>query len=168
MDSLSKQFEAIYDQYIEKIYRFVYLKVNSQEVAQDITSKVFTKGWEALSNSKTDIRNPGAFLYQIARNAVVDHYREKGRVNMVSVDFDKQIADPGTGIYDKAVLAADVKIVKSAILKIKKDYQDIIIWHYLEDMPIDEIAKLVNKPSGTVRVALHRGLKELRGIIEES
>ena len=50
MNSPKEQFSQIYDQYIEKIYRFVYLKVNSQEIAEDLTSKVFLKGWEAYQN----------------------------------------------------------------------------------------------------------------------
>jgi RNA polymerase sigma factor (sigma-70 family) len=168
MENLSKQFSAIYDQYIEKIYRFVYLKVNSEEVAQDITSKVFLKGWEAYKNQGDSIKNPGAFLYQIARNSVVDHYREKGRTRAMSVDFIAQIADPATSAHDKAILNADIRVIKTAMHKLKKNQQDIIIWHYLEDMPITDIAKLLNKPAGTVRVALHRGLKDLKNMIKES
>ena len=167
MDSSNEQFGQIYDQYIDKIYRFVYLKVSSQEIAEDITSKVFIKGWEAYQAQGSSIKNPGAFLYQIARNAVVDHYREKGRDKTVSVDASPEIADLGKTGYDKAVLSADVDVVKKAIQKLKKDHQDLIIWHYLEDMPIANIAELVGKPEGTVRVALHRGLKELKDIIQE-
>lgn len=168
MDSLNEQFGQIYDQYIDKIYRFVYLKVSSQEVAEDITSKVFLKGWEAFKSPKSDIKNVSAFLYQIARNAVVDHYRDKGRTKAISVDASPQMADPGTGAQDKAILSADVEVVKKAIYKLKKEHQDIIIWYYLEDMPIDNIAKLLNKPAGTVRVMLHRGLKSLKDMIQES
>jgi len=168
MDSLNEQFGQIYDQYIAKIYRFVFLKVSSQEVAEDITSKVFLKGWEAFQSPKTEIKNPGAFLYQIARNAVVDHYREKGRAKVVSVDASPQIADPGTSAQDKAILNADIGVIKLAIQKLKKEHQDIIIWHYLDDMPINDIAQLVGKPAGTVRVMLHRGLKDLKDIIQES
>lgn len=167
MDNIKEQFSQIYDQYIDKIYRFVYLKVNSPQIAEDITSKVFMKGWESYKNQK-EIVNPGAFLYQIARNAVVDYYREKGRTKIVSADFSHQIADPGTSAQDKAILSADIDSLKSAILKLKKDYQDILIWHYLDDMPIDQIAKTLKKPSGTVRVMLHRGLKDLKNIINES
>ena len=166
MDSLNEQFERIYDQYIDKIYRFIYLKVSSQEIAEDITSKVFLKGWEAFQSPKEEIKNPGAFLYQIARNAVVDHYREKGRTKTMSVDAGPQIADPKTSVQDKAILSADINIVKTAIQKLKKDHQDIIIWHYLEDMPINKIAELMDKPAGTVRVMLHRGLKELKDVIK--
>jgi RNA polymerase sigma-70 factor (ECF subfamily) len=167
-NSLNEQFSSIYDQYIDKIYRFVYLKVSSQEIAEDITSKVFIRGWEAFQGPEQAIKNPGAFLYQIARNAVVDHYRDKGRAKEVSVDASPEIADPGTSAQDRAVLSADISIIKKAIEKLEKEHQDILIWHYLEDMPIANIAKLLDRPAGTVRVMLHRGLKELKGIIQES
>jgi RNA polymerase sigma-70 factor, ECF subfamily len=167
-DSLNEQFSRIYDQYIDKIYRFVYLKVNSQEIAEDITSNVFIRGWEAFQGPESEVKNPGAFLYQIARNAVVDHYRAKGRAKVVSVDASPEIADPGTNAQDKAILSADINTIKKAIQKLKKEHQDIIIWHYLEDMPIADIAELLNKPAGTVRVMLHRGLKNLKDIIKEA
>jgi len=171
-DSLNEQFSQIYDQYIDKIYRFVYLKVSSQEIAEDITSKVFLRGWEAFQGgpegTPSDVKNPGAFLYQIARNAVVDHYRDKGRSKIVSVDDSPEITDPGTNAQDKAILSADITNIKKAIQKLKKEHQDIIIWHYLEDMPIANIAKLLDKPAGTVRVMLHRGLKDLKDIIQEA
>ncbi len=168
MDEIKEQFSQIYDQYIEKIYRFVYLKVDSQDTAEDITSKVFMKGWEAYQNKAGAIDNPSAFLYQIARNAVVDYYRERGRTNTVSSEILAEIADSGDNVHDKAVLSADISAIKVSIKKLKPEHQDIIMWHYLEDMPIAEIAKLVDKPAGTVRVMLHRGLKELRGLIQES
>ncbi len=165
MDEIREQFSRIYDQYIGKIYRFVYLKVSSEEVAQDITSKVFTKGWEAYQKG---VKNPGAFLYQIARNSVIDYYREKGRTNTVSSDSIPELQDNSKSIEENAILAADVKMVKTALLRIKKDYQDVLIWHYLDDMPISQIAENLNKKEGAVRVMIHRGLKDLKDIIQSS
>ena len=167
MENLSEQFSQIYDQYIDKIYRFVYLKVNSQEVAEDITSKVFTRGWDAFKAQPNAIKNPSAFLYQIARNAVIDHYREKGRSKIVSSEISPELIDPGTTAYEKAILSVDVSLVRTAILGLKKEYQDVLIWHYLEDMSIAQIAENLGKPAGTIRVILHRGLKELKGLIKE-
>lgn len=161
MDSINEQFSRIYDQYIEKIYRFVYLKVNSEEVAQDITSKVFLNGWESYKN-KGGILNPGAFLYQIARNMVTDHYREKGKAKAISTEFIYQMADNKANLHEKAVLSSDIEMVKSAIQNLKKDYQDVLIWHYLEDMQVAEIAQILDKPNGTIRVMIHRGLKALK------
>lgn len=161
MDSPKEKFSLIYDQYIEKIYRFVYLKVNLEETAQDLTSRVFLKGWEAYKKGE-EIKNPGAFLYQIARNMVIDHYREKSKSKTVSMDAVAQVADLASDPLQKAVLGADVELVKSAILKLKKDHQDVLIWYYLEDMSTEQIAVLLDKPVGTIRVVIHRGLEALR------
>jgi RNA polymerase sigma-70 factor, ECF subfamily len=168
MDSLNEQFGHIYDQYIDKIYRFVFLKVNSQEIAEDVTSKVFLKGWESFKNQGLEIKNPGAFLYQIARNAVIDHYRDKGRTKIVPMDANSELKDPGTSAQEEAILSADILNIRKAIQKLGKEHQNILIWHYLDDMSIDEIAKLLGRPAGTVRVMLHRGLKDLKEIIQEA
>lgn len=168
MSDIKEQFGHIYDEYIEKIYRFVYLKVNSVEMAEDISAKVFLKGWENYKVNYNSIQNIGAFLYQIARNSVIDYYRDKDRTKVVSSDYQMQIIDSGTNIHEKAALNEDMAIIKSAIQKLKKDYQDVIIWHYLEDMSIADISEILNKPAGTVRVMIHRGLKfikeELKGL----
>lgn len=162
MNNPREQFSLIYDQYIEKIYRFVYLKVSSEVIAEDLTSKVFLNGWQAYQEGQ-NIKNPGAFLYQIARNMVVDHYREKAKTKTVSMDNVAEVFDPRTDIHQKAVLNADIDLIKSAILKLKKDYQDVLIFYYLEDMPAEQISELLGKPAGTVRVMIHRGLEALRG-----
>lgn len=167
MNNSKEQFSYIYNQYIEKIYRFVYLKVNSEETAQDITSKVFLNCWESYRKKSEKIENPRAFLYQIARNMVVDHYREKGRTTIVSAENMPQMADHRTNLHEKAILSSDIEMVKSAIQKLKKDYQDVLIWHYLEDMSVQEISALLNKPEGTVRVIIHRGLNALRDEVKK-
>ena len=165
MDDLQAQFSSIYDQYIEKIYRFVYLKVSSQEMAEDITSRVFIKGWESYQGGK-NIKNPSAFLYQIARNMVVDHYRQGGRTKVVSSDNVPEIMDNKVNLHERAVLNSEIETIKIALDKLKKDYQDVIILHYLEDMPVPEVAMILDKPAGTVRVMIHRGLEMLRGELE--
>ena len=166
MSNPKKKFGKIYDQYVEKIYRFIVLKVNSQETAEDITSKVFLKGWEAFKKSENreqkTIDNPQAFLYQIARNLVVDYYRERGRTQIVSAEYVPQIADPKPGLEEKAQLSSDLDITRQALQNLRENYQEVIIWHYLDDLSISEIAKMLNKPKGTVRVTLHRALKNLK------
>ena len=166
MSNPKKKFGKIYDQYIGKIFRFVFLKVNSQETAEDLTSKVFLKGWEAFKGAESKegkkIDNPQAFLYQIARNLIIDYYREKGRAQIVSTEFAPQIADPRTNLEETAKTNSDLAIVTQAMQSLKGDYQEIIIWHYLDDLSISEIAGILNKQEGAVRVMLHRALKDLK------
>ncbi len=162
MSNPNEQFGPLYDQYIDKIYRFVYLKVNSTETAEDITSKVFLKGFEAYKKGP-EIKNMGAFLYQIARNNVTDYYREKGKATMVSPDHVPEIVDSKENVHERVMFNAELEGVKKAILGLKKEYQDVLILHYLEDMKTEEIAQIVGRPAGTVRVMIHRGLEALKG-----
>ena len=168
-----KEFGKIYDQCIGKIYRFIYLKVSSEEIAQDLCSETFLKGWEAYKEAQNPkskiqkIENPSAFLYRIARNLVTDHYRQKGRNQVVSTEF-VSIVDPEPDLEEKAALSSDLSQIKAALVNLKEDYQNVIILHYLDDLSVKEVAKLLDKSEQATRVTLHRALKALRGKINEA
>ncbi len=170
MDKQRQIFSGIYDKYIDKIYRFIFLKVNSQEVAQDLTSETFLRGWEAFEKSYSPnpggekIENMQAFLYQIARNLTTDFYREKGKAQIVSAE-NLGIIDPQANLEEKAEFNSDFEQIKAHLADLKEDYQEVIILHYINDLSMKEIAKTLNKPEGTIRVMIHRGLKELREIL---
>lgn len=156
-----KKFSKIYDKYIKKIYRFVFLKVDSQETAEDICSEAFTRVWQSL-NKGTNIENPQAFTYQIARNLITDHYRKNSKIKLISIEDCKEIEDPQPNLEEKAVAMSNIARVKLALNNIKPEYQDVIICHYLNDLSIPEIAEIMNKPKNNIRVTLHRGLKALK------
>ena len=161
MENLKKKYSKIYDQYIAKIYRFIFIKVNSQEIAEDLASETFLRGWERLKELDGKIDNLPAFLYQIARNLVVDHYREKNHTNLVSADSN-QIADPRNDLGEKVAFDSDLRIILATMTGLSDDYREVINLHYLDDLSIKETAQILNRPEGTVRVMLHRALKELR------
>jgi RNA polymerase sigma-70 factor (ECF subfamily) len=162
MSSPKKTFSQIYDSCVDKIYRFIYLKVSSQEVAQDLCSETFLKGWQIFKENSQDIENPQAFLYKIARNLVIDHYREKARSQTVDTD-SVPITDPDEDLQERAFVNSEIEMVKTAIGDIKDDYQEILTWHYIDDYSISEISQMMDKSEGAVRVMLHRALKALRG-----
>lgn len=159
-----KVFNQIYDQYIDKIYRFVFLKVNSQQIAQDLTSEIFLRFWESL-DSPAEVENPKAFIYQIARNLVVDHYRDKSRVNLIPIE-SVELKDPDVNIEEQASLASDMTRVQKALAELKPDHQDAIIWYYLDEFSIVEIAEFLDKSENAVRLIIHRTLKLLRKDLE--
>lgn len=166
-----KIFSKIYDQYIDKIYRFIFLKVNSQEIAQDLTSETFLRGWEAFKKSQNPmtndqkIENIQAFLYKIARNLVTDHYREKGKTQVISADYVK-ITDPRPNLEEKALLESDFDNLRIALASLKEEYQNVIIWRYIDNLSISEIAKILDKSEPATRVMLHRALKALKNSID--
>lgn len=166
MANPKKKFSKIYDKYVEQIYRFVFLKVNSQETAQDLVSETFLRCWEAFRDKK-DIKNPRAFLYQIARNLVVDHYREKGKAVMISAD-SASLPDPREGLEEKTNKNLELDRIKSCLTSLKEEYQNAIIWYYLEELPISEIAHLLGKTEGATRVLISRALQALKEKVSEA
>jgi len=155
-----KEFSQIYDKCINKIYRFIYLKIGSQETAEDICSDVFTRFWLNLNRGEK-IDNPQAFIFQIARNLVADHYRQN-KVKFVPIQDCPEIEDSQPSLEEKALSKSDFDRIKMALNKIKPEYQDLIIFHYLDELSVPEIAKIMSKSEGNIRVILHRGLKALK------
>jgi len=167
MSNINKAFSRIYDKYVDKIYRFIFIKVNSQQIAEDLCSETFIRCLNTFKKNKNKIENIQAFLYQIARNLVIDHYREKGKVEVVPIEF-VSIPDSNTGLEEKALADSDLKEIRQALAGLKENYQNIIICHYIDDLSISEIAQIMNKPEGTVRVTLHRALKSLKNEIKQA
>ena len=171
MNKLKKQFSKIYDKYIEKIYRFIFLKIGSEEIAQDLTSDTFLRGWKAFQKAQDPknnykIENTQAFLYQIARNLIADHYRRKGKIKIVSAE-NRVITDFSVDLEKKAILSSDMKNIRLALNHLNEDYQNVIIWRYLDDFSTAEVAQIMNKSEPAIRVLLHRALKSLKDQINK-
>lgn len=155
-----KQFSRIYDKHIDKIYRYVFLKVGVREAAEDIAAEVFTKSWKKFRTG-LEIRNASAYLYQVARAEVANHYRTGAKVEMVSVDV-VPITDTKTGPEAEQILRGDLENLQRHLKEIKEEYQDILLWYYVDGYPIKEIAVMLEKSQGAVRVMVSRALAELR------
>jgi RNA polymerase sigma-70 factor (ECF subfamily) len=161
MKNPRKTFSKIYDKYIEKIYRFVFFKVNSQETAEDLTSETFSKTWAFFKEKDKKIDNIQAFLYKTARNLVIDHYRQKGKLKIVSAE-NPIIADPRQNLKERAELNSDLELVVKALSELKDDYQNVIIWSYLDDLATSDVSRLLGRTESATRVLLHRALNSLR------
>jgi DNA-directed RNA polymerase specialized sigma24 family protein len=72
-----EQFTEVYDLYASRIYQFIYYKTYHKETAEDLTSSTFLRAFENLHQFNPERGSIGAWIYQIARNLVTDHYRAK-------------------------------------------------------------------------------------------
>jgi RNA polymerase sigma-70 factor (ECF subfamily) len=173
-------FAEIYDFYIVKIFRFVYLKTNSKETAEDLTSDVFLRYWQYIENSKnkgkekggnsstssTEIEKIGSFLYKIARNLIIDFYRKK---EIITTEIDREIrdkiSDQRQDILANISRKQDIEELREALSCIKDEYREIIILKYVEDLSTAEIAEITEKSASSVRVQLHRAIKSLERVM---
>lgn len=166
MRELQDRFGQIYNDCVEKVYRFIFIKVNSKELAEDLTAETFVKAWGVFKKAKNQnsLQNPQAFCYRIARNLVIDHYRSKAKATSVPLDFP--VADPKVRIEEAAMINSDMEMVMKGMTALKDDYQDVIIWRYLDELSIEEIALLLDKTEDATRVMIHRAMASLKNVLE--
>ncbi len=160
-----KHFSRFYDTHIEKVYRFVYLKVGSREVSEDITAEAFIRLWEQMK-SPTEIKSLRAYLYQVARNLVIDHYRTQDPIKIRPDQITLESKKPGP--EKTVILDEEVEELRQALAKIKNSYQNVLILYYLDSMPVSEIAQIEGKSENAVRVTIHRALKALKQELEKA
>ena len=158
-------FSQIYDEHVDKIYRFVFFKVNSEALAQDITSECFTKLWRDISLDK-EIKNPAGFLFRAAGNMVIDHYRVKDQ-NPVNLDKVAFAVKDNLDIAGQAVQNDDMKKIVEAMGTLKDEYRIALSMYYIEQEPVSEVAKALNKSQGAVRVTIHRAMVQLKELMGE-
>lgn len=157
----AEAFGFFYDKYVKQIYRFIFIKVSHKQIAEDLTQDVFLKIWQHLVDQK-DVTNFRAFIFRIARNTVVDHYR-KTNTQSLPLEYAGQVKDEEI-TTDKIEVTLDVESLLASLRQLKAEYQEILILRYLEEMTIEEIAQVLQKDKNNVRVILHRAISKLKEI----
>ncbi len=152
-------FSLLYDNYAEKIYRFVYFKTSHKEIAQDLTSQAFFK---ALENIKTFDGQKGCFsswLYRIARNLVIDHYRaQKNDVDIESVWG----LGGGDDLARDSELREKITGVKEFLKKLDEEQQEIIMMRVWDGLSHKEIAQILGRSEASCKMAFCRAIGKLR------
>lgn len=158
-------FGEIYDEYIKKVYQFIFFRVPSKEIAQDLSHDVFVKLLDYIKNNDKEIHFLQALIYKIAKNSVADYYRHRGD----EVNIDEVIYKLGEdiGLEQKIDIKIDVVKIGKQLNKLKNpEHREIIILKHLDELSHKEIAQVLDKSEKAVRAMLYRALKELKNIIK--
>jgi len=165
-DGNSEAFGQLYDAYMERIYRFVYFRVEDQQTAEDITSQVFLKAWSNLDRFQFSRTPYLAWLYTIAHNAVIDHYRTR-KVTTALDDVQLSQPDHSELVENEIDLTVEMKSVKTALQSLTDDQQKVLTLKFIEGMSNNEIAHHLGKREGAIRALQMRGLQALAKQLEE-
>ena len=114
---------------------------------------------------KRNIKSISGLLYKIARNAVIDAYRNKGKNETYSIEHAHTL--PCKANQDAIEVKQEVDALLISIKRLKQEYQEAVLLRYVEELSIAEVAEIVGKSNASVRVLLHRAIKKLHSIHEE-
>ena len=158
-------FGEIYNLFFKKIYQFIYYRVGHKEIAEDLAEEVFFKALTRLSSISENKAFLG-WLYQIARNKVIDYYREKKQT--VVLEEMENTLEYETNLIDIVNLEQQQKVLLNLIKELSPEQQIVLKLKFFEDLDTPEIAEMLHKYEGAIRVIQHRAIIKLQELLKKS
>ncbi len=155
----SQFFEAIYDQYFNRIYRFTYKKVANEILAEEFTSETFYKALLKISSYDEERLSFSSWLFKIALNEIRMYFRKNQQTQyVISLDdlLRELIDEPG------GVTPSDKAHLEQALAALPEKDLSILEMRYYENMPFKDIAELFELSEGAVKMRVKRTIKKLR------
>lgn len=163
----SEDFEKIYINYSDKIYRYVYLNTSDPYLSEDITSETFLRIWKNWKKIKPDFMQ--ALLYKTAKNILIDYYRKHKNGKKVSLEetVEKGI-EPSydEDLIEKIHKDENIKKVNNAIKTLPDNLREVLILRFINDLSAKEAAEIMDTSEVNIRVLQYRGLKQLKEVIK--
>lgn len=150
------QFAPIYEHYVDRVYAYCLRRVNDPQEAEDLCSQVFTRVLIALPTYRGGVF--AAWLFQIAHNTVVNHYRAR-RAQVISLDA-VDLADENAWLCTEG--SDDQRLLRQLLAEMPEDQRDLLALTLDAELTSQEIGTLLGKSAGAVRTQLHRIIKGLR------
>lgn len=157
-------FSKLYELYFDKIFRFAFYRVSHKETAEDITEEVFIRAFTSIS-SLDKSSSFESWLYQIARNRIIDYYRSKKL--LLPIDDLENTLEYETNVIDSVNLQFDQKVFLKVMRELPADQQTILRLKFFEDLTNAEISDITGKTEGSIRVLQHRAISKLKELIDE-
>ena len=163
---------TLYDAYVDRIYRYIYYRVDNRQTAEDITGEVFLRLVEGLSSYQDREISILAWLYRIAHARLVDHYRRVNRAGDAQ-DIDTLSLASDDDMDSMLMSNYRQEQVRHALKTLTEEQQQVIVMRFIEGLSLQETADLLGKTLGSVKVMQHRALSSLsralakKGIVSE-
>ncbi|RLT36155.1 MAG: RNA polymerase sigma factor [Chloroflexi bacterium] len=163
----AEAFGALYDRFQAEILRYLIHRLHDREQAEDLTQQVFLKAWQAIPRYEQRSIPFKAWLYRMAHNQMVDHFRTTGRASRRTVDLEG--VDPAEPAEAEAlVLAAESRaLLDAALARLSEDHRQVLTLRFLMEHSAAEIGQIMGRKEVTIRGMQLRALRALRVEIEQ-
>jgi RNA polymerase sigma-70 factor, ECF subfamily len=155
----------LYDRYEFKIYSYIYRRTSDQTLSEDLAAQVFLKMLEAIHNERAWHSSFSGWLYRIAHNLVIDHYRSRDRQKQISLEDAPNMPDVAVSPVRAAEIQLDSEYLRAAIRRLTEEQAQVISLRFLEGYSFSEIAAMMDKTEGAVKALQHRAVATLRQLL---
>src|SRR4030066_2323222 len=155
-------FGKLYEEYVERIFNYVYYRTGNQHDAEDLTARVFFRAMGRIPQYQDRGLPVSAWLYRIAHNLVANWHRDRGRRPEISLD-EGFTGIPHSEHPEITLLHLEEQDHLLQIIRdLPPERQPLIILTFVDHMSNSEIGQIMGRPEGAVQCLYHRTLLPLR------
>ena len=161
-------FGQVYDAYVDSVYRYLYYRVGSHALAEDLTSETFLRALRRIDSFTWQGKDIGAWFTTIARNLVADHVKSsRFKLEVTTADMlDADRADEG--IEDEVLGRLQSAALLDAVRKLKPEQQECVVLRFLQGLTVAETAEVLGRSDGAVKQLQLRAVRALAKLLPES
>lgn len=156
----------LYETFRLAIYRYLYYRTGDPQTADDLTSEVFLRMINALTNYRLQDVSFQAWLFQIAHNLLNDHYRKMSIRNHVQLE-ENIMEDPQATRSRPVEHSLNSVTLHNALDLLSGEQRDVIVMRFITGLPISEVAQTLNKSEDAVKGLQRRALANLRDVLSD-
>jgi len=163
----TESFAALYDRYLDTVFRYIYYRVGSRPLAEDLTSETFLRALRRIGTFTWQGRDFGAWLVTIARNLVADHFKSsRFRLEVTTgemLDAD-EVQDGPEGIVMEAF--TNTALIE-AVKRLNPHQQECLVLRFLQGLSVAETARIMGKNEGAIKTLQYRAVRALAQLLPE-
>jgi RNA polymerase sigma-70 factor (ECF subfamily) len=156
----------IYDRYEAKIFSYVYRRVGNQALAEDLAAQVFMKMLQAIRERRAWHSSFSGWLYRIAHNLVIDHYRQRDRHRDVGLEESGDLVAEHDNPAHSVEMRLTGERLRFAMRQLTEDQSEVLALRFMEGYSISEVAEMMNKTEGAIKALQYRAVANLRSLLE--
>ena len=166
--SARETFARLYDEYLDKVYRYIQYRVNNMQLAEDLTSTVFEKALVNFDKFSNDRASFSTWIFSIARNTVIDHYRVSGKRKTVPLE-EVTAQSSGEQSPEEELERKDEKErLNLCLAELSEEEREIVRLKFGAELNNRQIGKMLGLSESNVGTKLYRAIRKMRDSFQES
>ncbi|WP_067794531.1 sigma-70 family RNA polymerase sigma factor [Actinomadura formosensis] len=166
-DGDADAFGCLYDHYVELVYRYVYYRVGTHSLTEDLTSETFLRALRRICDFHWQGKDFGAWLVTIARNLVADHFKSgRYRLEVCTAELiepDRHQEGPERAVLD----AMTNRTLLLAVRRLGSEQQECIVLRFLHGLSVAETALIMDKKPGAIKALQYRAVRSLSRMLPD-
>jgi RNA polymerase sigma-70 factor (ECF subfamily) len=162
-------FVELYEEFLPKVFRYIRYRVNSEQETEDLTSVVFEKALVNFEKYSRDKASFSTWIFSIARNTVIDHYRTQARRPSISLEKAEIETSSNELLPDDVLVKMEEREkLQSCLSRLSREEQEIIALKFGAEMNNRQIARATGLSESNVGTKLYRAVRKLRDSFQET